>query len=331
MTTSNGITYYLCGGTGINIGKALKAALRTPANKGAIFVGLDSSGANSPDDLFPVEYITQAGSSDQLARGSGKVKGANYEKAPAFVAQVLAKHKPTSFNIIVCNTAGGTGSMLGTLVARALAKQGLPFLFQKISDFTSTKEMENAVGTLRSNANQTSKAQLDIPICFLHNKNTVDLTRGEVNELVVERLNLASLFLTEANGEMDYADISNFLAYSRHSNIPAALSEVSFYDQDSVKLFKGKTPVAVASLFLTSDDVIPVFEGTSYRTTGVFAEGTQLPKGLTQLHMVLDHGEALTKLEEDIQKLDDHKAEQATTYVKQKDVSVGADDNGMCL
>jgi hypothetical protein len=329
--TTNGITYYLCGGTGINIGKALKAASRTPANKEATFIGLDASGANSPDDLFPVEYITTAGSSDQLARGSGKVKGANYEKAPAFVAQVLAKHKPSSFNVIVCNTAGGTGSMLGILVGRAIAKQGLPIFFQNISDFTSTKEKENAVGTLRSAANQTAKSQLDLPICFLHNKNTNDLTRGEVNELVVERLNLVSLFFTEANGEMDYADISNFLAYSRHSNIPPALSEVSFYDQDSVKNFKGKTPVAVASLFTSSDEVIPVFEGTSYRTTGVFAPGTVLPKGMTQLHMVLDHGEALAALESEMQALDDHKAEVATTYVKQKDVSVGADDSGMIL
>lgn len=331
MSTENQITYYLCGGTGINIGKALKNASRSQANKDAKFVGLDSSGANSPDELFPVEYITVVNSSEQLARGSGKVKGANYEKAPAFVGAVLAKHKPTSFNVVVCNTAGGTGSMLGLLVGRAIAKAGLPVFFQNISDFTSTKEMENAVGTLRSYANQTVKSQLDLPICFLHNKNTVDLTRGEVNEQVVDRLNLASLFFTETNGEMDYADISNFLAYSRHSNIPAALSEVSFYDQDSVKMHKGKTPVAVASLFLSSDEVIPVFEGTSYRTTGVFAPGIQLPKGMTQLHMVLDHGEALEKLEQDIQRLADVKATQATTFVAQKDMSDGADDNGMIL
>lgn len=331
MTTVSGITYYLCGGTGVNIGKALKANARTPGNKNAIMIGLDASGANTAGDLFPIERIHAAGSADEMARGSGKVKATNYEKAVPFINAVLAKHKPTSFNVVVSNTAGGTGSMMAVLMARALIKQGLPVVLCEISDFTSTKEKENSVGSLRSLANQTLPSQLNAPVIYLHNINTAEKTRGEVNEEVVERLNLLSLFLTEANEEMDYADIANYLRYSEHSSIPPALSEVTFYDQDTCKNHKGKIPVAVASLFESSDAVIPVFEGTSYRTTGVFAEGVPLPKGMTQLHMVLDHGEALAKLEEEMQKLDDHKAEVATTFVKQKDVSNGADANGMIM
>lgn len=331
MTTDTNITYYLCGGTGINIGKALKAASRTKANLEAKFVGLDSSGANSPDDLFPVEHITRTSSNEEKARGSGKDKSANYEKAPAFVEASLVKHKPSSFNIIVCNTAGGTGSMLGTLVMRAIAKQNLPVFMVFISDFTSTAEMENAVGTMRSNANQASKTQLNRPICFIHEKNTADKTRGEVNTQVVERLNLVSLFFNENNGEMDYADICNFLNYSYKGTVPPALSEVTFYNQDTYQEFKGKVPVAVASLFVSSDEIVPVFEGTSYRTTGVFPEGVKLPNNTKHLHMTLDHGEALDKLEADMGRLSDHKVNQANTYVAQKDLSEGSNDNGMFL
>lgn len=331
MSLNPNITYYLCGGTGINIGKAIKAQARSNANKAATFVGLDSSGANSPGDAFPVEYITVASAGDQKARGSGKDKAANYEKAPAFVAAALAKHEPSSFNIIVCNTAGGTGSMLGTLVLRAIAKQNLPVFMMFISDFTSTAEMENAVGTLRSNANQVLPNQLNRPVCFIHEKNTADKTRGEVNTRVVDRLDLVSLFFTEENEEMDYADSCNFLNYSYKGTVPPAFSEVSFYDQNSYETFEGKTPVAVASLFATSDEIVPVFEGTSYRTTGVFGANTKRPDKLTQLHMVLDHGEALAKLEADMKELAGRQATRTNNFVTQKPLGEDANDNGMIL
>lgn len=331
MSTNNAITYFLCGGTGINLGMAIKAGARTKQNKNAQMVGLDSSGANSANDMFPIEYMTAPGSSEDKARGSGKMKAANYEKATPFIAQVLAKHKPSSYAVVICNTAGGTGSMLGTLVFRALAKLGVPTVMCVISDHTSTIEFANAVGTMRSMAAQTQKEFLDIPLAFLDCINTTDYSRGEVNEQVVDRLNLMSLFMTEENGEMDYADFRNFLQYSRVANVPPAMSEIRFFDQDSVKQHTGKTPVAVASLFESSNDVIPVFPGTTYRTTGVFAVESGKPPKVTQLHMCLDHGEALEKLEKQIQGLEDHRAQVAVDYVKQKDVSQGANENGMFL
>lgn len=329
-TAAPEITYYLCGGTAINIGALLKQNSHTQANKAAHFVGLDSSGNNKSMDLFEVERMKSADNREE-ARGSGKVKRTNYPQAEDFVEQTLAKHKPTSFNVIVQNTAGGTGSMLGPMVVRALEKSDEIYVVLSISDFTSKQEMENAIGTLRSLANQTARNQLNVSIPFIHLKNTTDVTRGQVNNRAVDRLNLLSLFLTELNEEMDYQDIKNLFKYSRHFQVPAALSEIRFFNQDNYKDYNGKPPVGVASLFKDRNLIVPRFEGSVIRTTGVFNEDSNLPDDIQELHLTLDHGEALEELEKQIADLDERRISAKSTYVDQRDVSQGADDNGMIL
>lgn len=323
------ITLYLCGGTALNIGALLKKESHTAALKNARFVGLDSSGNNLPGDLFPVERML--GANGEQASGSGKVKRTNYEPAKDFVHQVLVKHKPTRFAIIVQNTAGGTGSMLGPIVMRELAKDDIVFVVCSISDFTTQVEMENAIGTLRSWANQTSRNQLDRAIPILHTINGKDQTRGEVNKSVVERLNYLSLFLTELNEEMDYEDIRNLLNYSKHYGVSAALSELHFYNKDSAIKFEGRAPVAVASLFANRDAVIPRFEGSVVRSTGVFGPGVSRPSNSDEFHMTLDHGDFVKALEERMEKLEERKVESTQTYVQQRDMSKDANESGDIL
>lgn len=321
------ITLYLCGGTALNIGALLKENSHTDALKNAKFVGLDSSGNNLPGDLFPVERMRSADGSDE-ARGSGKVKRTNYDQAKDFVHQVMVKHKPTPFNVIVQNTAGGTGSMLGPVVMRALNEHDTVFVVVSISDFTTQVEMENAVGTLRSWANQTSRNQLNRVIPLIHEENLPNVTRGEVNKKVVDQINYLSLFLTEKNEEMDYQDIKNLLNYSAYYGVPAALSQIRFYNKDAALKFEGKAPVAVASLFADRDSVIPRFEGSVVRSTGVFGPGVQRPSNSEEFHMVLDHGQFVEALERRMETLEERKVASSTTFVQQKDLSKGAADNG---
>lgn len=325
------ITYYLCGGTGINIGALLKQNSHTAGNKIAHFVGMDASGNNKSMDLFDVERMKSGEDNREEARGSGKVKRTNYAQAEDFIQQVLTKHKPTAFNVIIQNTAGGTGSMLGPLVVRALEKLDVVYVVLSISDFTSKVEMENAIGTLRSLANQTGRGQLDVSIPFIHLKNTADLNRGQVNNKAVDQLNLLSLFLTELNEEMDYQDIKNLFKYSRHYQVPAALSQIRFFNQKTHADYTDKPPVAVASLFKDRNLIVPRFEGAVIRSTGVFAEDANIPDNVEEMHMTLDHGEALEELEKQIAELDERRVTVKSTFVTQRDLSQGADDNGMIL
>lgn len=323
-TASSDITYWACGGTGINLSLELKKGAKTLSNKHARFIGLDSSDKNSSSDQFTVERI-------EGAQGSGKDKSVNFEKAIPFVEAVIKKHKAGRYNVVIANTAGGTGSMLAVLVVRMLIKAGHVAVLCLVSDHTSVVEKENSVGGLQSFANQTAESQLNAPIVYMEYFNTEDKTRGEVNEEIVGGLNLLSMLFDASNTEMDYEDIKRIFNYSSRGKVPPALSRISFYDQKTAPAYEGKTPVAVASLFKTSNEIIPMFVGTIYRSTGVFGPDVNPPKELTQLHITLDHGEALRDLQEEIESVDEAKSKAAVDYVKQKDVSAGANDFGMVM
>jgi len=325
------LAYFLCGGAGINLGVALKKGTHTDNNKNAFFVGMDSSDRNSSHDLFEVVQMTVANDPDKKTSGSGKVRATNYPQAEQFVTQFLTKHKPRKFNVVVCSTGGGTGSMLAFVLARMLFERDQLVVLCFINDKTSQVEEINVVNSYRSYASLTNKNSLNRVVPYMEFDNTPSNTRGEINQMIIDKLDVASLFLTNENGEQDAEDLKNLLNFSAHYDVPPSMSRIRFYDEKGVEGFKGKMPVAVSSLFESSDAVIPRFAGTVIRSTGVFAPGVKRPSNAQELHMVLDHGEALKELELHIEAMETRKVETSSTYTQQKDISVGADAKGFFM
>lgn len=316
------ITYYLCGGTGINIGLALKKGTKTLENKNAKMIGLDSSDRNDSSGQF--EIVRMEGTF-----GSGKDLSLNFDAMIPFIDKVMVDHKPTKYNVIISSAAGGTGPGLAILTARKLIKADQLVVLCLISDHTTLTEKENSVNGLQTFANQVAPNQLNAPICYLDFINEPGKTRGETNEEIVGGLNLLSMFLSSENEEMDYQDVKRVFNYSARGKINPALSRIVFYTQKTAPEFEGKPPVSVASLFKTSDEITPMFIGSAYRTTGVFGPNANLPKETSQLHLTLDHGDALAALVKEIESVNDDKAKASSTYSKQKDVSAGANDLGV--
>lgn len=331
MSNKAEVNVICVGGCGINVGVALKANSKTEVLRDAYFIGLDASNANSSNGLFEVEYMTTAGSQATMARGSGKKRSANYDQAEEFTDKVMAKHKPADVNIIIGSTSGGSGSMLTTMVIRSLAKKGIPFVVCFVSDFTSIVERANAINTLRSTVAQTNPKVLGVPVPFIHFTNQADVTRGKMNDQIVDRLNLLSLFLTEHNEEADYEDIKNLLTYSKHYDVAPAFSQIHFYDEEAARAYSGDTPVAVYSLFEDKNSIIPRFAGTVIRTTGVFGKNTTKPADIKELHMTLDHGQYLEDLAQHIDELNEVKKEAKSTYAHKSIDIEDTDDNGVFM
>jgi hypothetical protein len=331
MSNKAELNFILCGGAGINIGKLLRTSKLNDRVAEASYLALDASGNNPiPKELnIPLERVAVSGDASTLANGSGKVRATNYEAAQPFVNDALTKHTPGTFNVVVFSGSGGSGSILGTLVIRWLKQNGYKFIAIIINDHTSTIEMENAVKTMTGLAVQTQPNFLNAAIPHIEFKNTPDKTRGEIDRAVVNRITTLSLFATGKNEEQDLQDVLNVLDYSNAYKVPAALSRISFFDNPDN--YKGPAPVAVVSLFSSSSDIKACFEGTHIRSTGVFAPGTILPEGVTQMHMILDHGEGHKKLESESEDLEKRSVTTRTTYVAQKDMSKGADTNGIPL
>lgn len=324
MTGQAELNFILCGGAGINIGKKLKASQLSARTKNASYLALDASGNNriSEADGIPLERIKAVG--DVLAEGSGKVQSTNYAAAEPFVDQALSQYKPGIFNIVVCGTSGGSGSVIALLVCRWLKAKGITPIMIFLHDHSSQIEMRNSVNTMRSFKAQTSPDLLNETIPYLEFENTPDKTRGEVDKQIIDRVSTLTLFTTTVHEEMDRQDILHLLNYSKHYKVPPALAKISFIADPSN--YKGPVPVAVASLFESSDAIIASFPGTVIRSTGVFGE-TDRPGNVSQLHMILDHGDAVKKVELAMDELDKRTSKVRSDFVQHK-AETGGDAKG---
>ena len=331
MSTKQELNIIVCGGAGINIAKLLKASNYSDKVRNASYVALDASGNNRlPEELgIPLERVPLSGDPKQLANGSGKVKATNYKEAQPFVDRVMGKHTPGVFNLVVCSGAGGSGSMLATLVIRWLKQNGHSAILAIITDHTSQVEMENSIRTIQSMAVQTQVSHLNAPITYMEFRNEPGKTRGQVDKDVINKVSLFSLFANSDNEEQDVQDLLNVLDYSKFYGVPPALSRISFYDNP--ENYKGPVPVASVSLFDKSENITAAFAGTVIRSTGIFGKGVQVPTDTQQLHMLLDHGESVADLEKQLEHLTKLKSNNQGVYVQQKDLSANADSNGILL
>ncbi|CRQ28148.1 hypothetical protein PAERUG_E6_London_17_VIM_2_12_12_04131 [Pseudomonas aeruginosa] len=71
--------------------------------------------------------------------------------------------------------------------------------------------------------------------------------------------------------------------------------------------------------------------GSVYRTTGIFSPNSDRPEDIKELHVTLDHGEALEELEKEIEGLETVQAQAAVDFSQQKDISEGSNDLGFML
>jgi len=334
------VTYWVCGGTGINIADAIKQHAISTYNKDARFVGLDASNANQPASGFEVARIKLPSDPTQVAKGSGKIQSANYEAAQPFVDEVLPRFGASLYNVVVCNLAGGSGSLLALLTFRWLKKQDKTAVCIFIGEKGDLVSFRNSVNTLTWFSAQVKPEVLGKPVPYIEMWNDPKLTRGEMNKTVVSKADLLSLFMTEANGEMDFSDFQNLVEYSKYDIAPA-LSRITFHDQrifsegpDAAPFppqFKERPPVAVASLFVSKDSIVSRFEGAGVRSPGVFPANDNRPSNMTELHMALDHGDGLRALEGQIAELEQKKTASANAFSQQKvaTASKAADGNGI--
>jgi len=321
MAESVDLKIWACGGTGINVSAEAKADPLTQAIKDAVVIGLDSSDANDGSDLFQIHRI-------EGLQGAGKDASKIMDKVRPFVKSIVASEKPGEHNIVVVNISGGTGRAMAFCLVRELLQKEAVVILALISDFSSVAEKENSIKQRTAFNNVVN--QVGRPICFMEFNEDPSRTRGEVNADIIHGISLASVFLSKHKTEMEVSDLGNLFNYSYDNKVPPALSRIQFYDDVTSKEYKGQTPVAVGSLFIDNASVRQVFPGTVYRTTGILSKKNNPPGGLKELHLTLDHGEAQAALEEEINALADDKAQLAARFVRAKDMSQGAADDGFC-
>lgn len=265
---------YGCGGCGIN-----QVAKFASKDLQAKVTYIDTSRSNLTEDMAK-ENIFLVPDVD----GSGKNQRANAPAIRALMPEIIMKHAPAEFNIVVFGAAGGTGSVAGPLLIEQLIAKGLPTIAIVTGTSESGITTTNTLNTLRNLARFSEENKMPIAMVYEDNM-TEKSSRQSVDTNVLAQLDSLYLIIgSESNRELDRADLTNWLHYHMVTRVPYGLVELQMFNSSEALEASGIRPVSMVSLLCDETRNIPAVL-PDYNATGYNALLQDIGNG--ELHAVL--------------------------------------------
>ena len=260
----NTLNIYAAGGAGINIVSQLMRHVNRPSDGFAQFkpVFLDTSVSNfkranlDQDDerVYLIEDVD----------GSGKKRDSNVSVIAERSKEILHRYKPGDINMILHSASGGSGSVIGPILAGELLKRNAQMVVVSIGSTDSRIEIENTTKTLKGY--EATARKLEVPVNMVYYENSSNTPRGSVDQKVQSIIVLMAAIFSGQNHELDSADLHNFLNYQKVTSIEPQLTHLEFYSK-SVEITRGHSVISAVSISDVQTDAsinIPV----GYRATG---------------------------------------------------------------
>jgi hypothetical protein len=244
---------YFCGGTGFNIGR-----LMGPNDPRFAFV--DTGDANITPDMQDSNIYLLEG-----LHGAGSDRSYSYPKAAPQIPSVLAEFPGVEFNIVVFCAGGGSGSVIGPLLARSLLKDGLSTVLVVVGDDTAKKQWSNTRDTLKGL--EVNAVELKLPVVMHYLENKTGVSFAETNDRAAWGIDLLLTLSSQNNHRLDTKDVQNWLQYSRLHPIEPQLSTL-FITDSRAEAAGVLEPIAIASLF--ADEAKETTFGEAYSKTAGF-------------------------------------------------------------
>jgi len=289
---------YGCGGCGINIVSKLTLP-DAPGMPDYAKAFIDTSEANireeDRDDFFLVPGM----------RGAGGVPKETHAFAHDKADMILRESKPGTMNIIVFGLAGGSGCLLGSLIAGELAKRGVPAICLAVGSTDSKRETQNTINILSTLERMSVKyAKAPIPMKYFLNtyvKETPPYAaagpRDLVDEKVIESILKIALVCSEKNEELDRQDVNNWVFYGTPTELPPQLVDV-IITQSGPKLhqFRDKI-ISLLSLLPSRESEVPAIR-SAYSKKGYYNEDVMNESGgeIEPIFMATTHAYRETRL-----------------------------------
>ena len=303
------IRVYLCGGTGVNIGKKIKSKVDL------VYVDTSTSNLKNVDK----ELIMLIEDMD----GAGKLRSNTYEKFKDIVDDVLIKFKPSNeLNIVISSLSGGSGSVCSPLITKRLLEEGKNVMVLAVDSKHSVIEINNTIKTLKTFKSISSNISKNVSIVYFDNTN-----RTEIDNKCVWTVELMTLLVDkQRTEEFDISDLHNFLNFDKVTDTKANVSFVEIRNNDAI--VPEKNTSIVSTILLTKDrnstinSALPEYLATCVVTDKDYTVGdVRIDNTVGLLAITID------QLEAQIKELSDNKK-----INKVRTVEVVSDnDDGMIL
>lgn len=252
----NKVTVYAVGGCGINIVTPLMqvAAKDVKGYANLTFGMIDTSHSNLPDAGFSSHFI-HIGSRHELTDGSGKVRSTNVEHARQAVTDITSKWEPGDLNIVVHSGSGGSGSLVGNILAKDLISKGKNVVVVMVGSRTCVKEVDNVRDTIMTYQKVAEGYQRPVPCYFLDNSM---MGMKEVDGLARIMILFLSAVWSGENKGLDRKDLENFLNYNNVSDYQAGIVSLELASGVKVLSAPAECPIStVVTIVKPEEDPSP--------------------------------------------------------------------------
>jgi len=286
---------YAAGGASGNICKQI-----TDLDVNVSFI--DTSNSNLKDVNDEYKFIIPG------ADGAGKDRSISYEVFKPYLDDILIRFKPSNqLNIVVSSLGGGSGSVLGPMIARELIKNNYNTIVVGIDSKHSLKELDNTVKTLKTYKSFADSSNRCISLFYIENN-----SRKEADQQVIRFINLMSLLIDKYNtSEFDSADLSNFINYNRVTDNQPSVSIIDINPNESNVTEKNTTVIGTILVTTNQNSVIsqpiPEYLATCIVTDKDYKnEDIRIDNVLGKLSIIVNNLEELIKKYQDNKKLNKH-------------------------
>ncbi len=266
--------------------------------------------------------------------GSGKVRSSNFDEIRQNITHLSEEELPVNdISILIFSLGGGTGSVLGPLLMRDLAKKKSQVVIVTVADAQSEIDNNNTLATLKSLQNIAEKNNIYLPTMLYNN---VQTGRSAVDKDVIKAVTDLILILSRPAYEIDRNDRLSWLNASDTVGTGSGLRQLDVWSAASSEQMSVDSKLifeSVLSLGVRKDDTSELYEfrnRTRFKKDGWFADSTLQPMLGTIRHST----DMITSVMSDIEEsrevfLSQSKNSKASPISISKDEA--ADDSGMVL
>ncbi|AXH70800.1 tubulin-like protein [Vibrio phage BONAISHI] len=256
------IQIYGCGGCGTNIVQNKLEVPRHAQYGKTSVVAIDTSDANYDADKGVPFYRIPG------TEGMGRKRGFALDVAEDKIDDILKRHKPGSMNVIIASAGGGSGSVIGLLLAKEFMRRSIPFVVQLVASSTSQLDAQNSHGTMLSFQKAVNETGKVLPVMYYENidgssQRDGDGNRDQVDAVLVKDLLTLIFTCSEQHKALDRQDVTNWLDYPSVTKIEPKLVEV--------KVFRHGEEITDLAKFLDNQVIstISLLHETSHSTPAI--------------------------------------------------------------
>lgn len=260
------ISVYAVGGCGVNVGSMIEKQAQMNLSKSdntkfakIVVHYIDTSESNIKfrgigDNVYLYDGVD----------GSGSDRTKNKDSIADSIRDILIKHPPGDLSIVINSTAGGSGSVIGPMIASQLLSEDKLVICMAAQTTGSLKQLRNTVNVLATYETIAVKRKKVLPLLLCNNSEEGE---SNVNATFCYSVELLSILFSGEIERMDSADLEHWINFNKVTDnaIGAVLLDIT---HDSKGIKKEHVVCSVATLSNGNDPKTDFPHMVEYQTVG---------------------------------------------------------------